>query len=120
MSNPSAPERRSARSIFWRVVLAVALLILAVVGGGVWYASTPRFENIVRHKVIAELEQVTGGRVELGAFHWRLLHLEFSADNLTIHGLEAPGQIPYAHVDRIYVRAKIISFFRRQIGLNYL
>ena len=121
-SNPNptlvAPVR--TRRKFWRVVLIVALVIVVLVGGVVWYANTPQFENTVRKKVVAELKQATGGRVELGAFRWRLLHLEFVADNLTIHGLEGPGQIPYAHVDRLYVRVKIISLVRREIGLDYL
>ena len=46
--------------------------------------------------------------------------MEFEADNLTIHGLEAPGEVPYAHLDRLLVHVKIISLFRAQVGLNYL
>ena len=75
---------------------------------------------MVRDRLVATLEQATGGRVELGSFHWHLMRLEFEADNLTIHGLEAPGEIPYAHIDRLFVRAKIISFFRAKVGLNLL
>src|SRR5258708_4720882 len=118
---PPSPPPASARRSPWRhvvrivagvcLILAAALLIVA------WYASTPGFENRVRNQVIATLEQATGGRVELGAFRWRLLHLEFEVDNLTIHGLEAASEVPYAHVDRLLVRAKIISFFRAKVGL---
>lgn len=121
-SNPNptlvAPVR--TRRNLWRVILIGVLVIVVLAGGLVWYANTSQFANTVRKKVVAQLEQATGGRVELGAFHWRLLHLEFVADNLTIHGLEGPGQIPYAHVDRLYVRLKILSFVRRKIGLDYL
>ena len=85
-----------------------------------WYATTPQFEAIVRNRLVATLETATGGRVELGSFRWRVLHLEFEADNLTIHGLEGPSEIPYAHIDRLFVRAKIISFFRARVGLNVL
>jgi translocation and assembly module TamB len=99
------------------VLLALGALLI---GGVMWYASTPQFENRVRQRVIAILEGATGGRVELGAFRWRLLRLEFEADNLTIHGLEPAGQVPYAHIDRLFVRVKIISFFRTKVGLNYL
>jgi translocation and assembly module TamB len=119
-ANPSTAVSGRTRSTFWRAALIIVVAILVLVGAAVWYANTSSFENYVRGKVVAELERATGGRVDLGAFHWRLLHLEFVADNLTIHGLEGPGQIPYAHVDRLYVRAKILSIARRQIGLNYL
>jgi len=118
--NPPTPVKGGARRLFWGSALVMAVLVAALAGGLVWYANTSQFEGLVRNKVVAELERMTGGRVELGAFHWRLLRLEFTADNLTIHGLEAPGQIPYAHVDRLYVRVKIISFLRHEIGLNYL
>jgi translocation and assembly module TamB len=117
---PSTPASRQVRRIFWRGVLVLVVVMVVLTGGTVWYAGTPQFENLVRSKVVAELEKVTGGRVELGAFRWRLLHLEFTADNLTIHGREGPGEIPYAHVDRLDVRAKIVSFFKREIGLSYL
>jgi translocation and assembly module TamB len=95
--------------------------VLAIAVGVVcWYATTPAFEGIVRARLIETLEKATGGRVELAAFHWRLRNLEFEADNLTIHGLEAPGEVPYAHIDHLLVRAKIITFFRPKVGLNLL
>lgn len=118
-STSSAPMPRKAR-IWLRVFGVVAIILVLSVGGIVWYASTPQFQNLVREKLIATLEQATGGRVELGAFQWSLRHLAFEADGLTIHGLEAANEVPYAHVDRIYVRVKILSFFRPKVDLNYL
>lgn len=116
---PAAPRRSPWRHV-WRAALVLVLLVAVFIAGVAWYATTPQFENRVRRELIAVVERATGGRVELGAFRWRLLHLEFEADQLTIHGLEAPGEIPYAHADRVYARVKILSFFRPKIGLNYL
>ncbi len=102
-------------------VVVIALVVVAVLIGGVaWYASTPQFEAQVRGYLVKTLEDATGGRVELGAFKWNLTQLAFEADNLTIHGLEGPDEVPYAHLDRLRVRVKIISFFQAKIGLNYL
>ena len=115
-SQPPAPKRR----IWLRVLGVVFVLILLAIGGIVWYASTPQFQNLVREKLIATLEQATGGRVELNAFQWSVRHLAFEADDLTIHGLEGANEVPYAHVDRIYVRVKILSFIRPKVDLNYL
>jgi len=121
--NPVPPQeapRRSPWRHVWRAALVGVVVAALLIGGVAWYASTPQFENRVRAELISVIERATGGRVELGAFHWRLMHLQFEADNLTIHGLEGPGQVPYAHVDRAFVRVKIISFFRPKIALNYL
>jgi translocation and assembly module TamB len=122
--DPDSATPSPRRTFGWRHVAFVAAGVLAIlvisVGLIAWYASTANFENKVRQRVIATLEQATGGRVELQSFRWRIMHLEFEAENLTIHGLEAPGETPYAHVDRLLVRAKILSFFRPKVGLNLL
>src|ERR1700761_304600 len=103
---PEAAPRRSRWRHVWRAAFVVLAVLALLIGGAAWYASTPQFENRVRAELIGVIERATGGRVELGAFHWHLLHLQFEADNLTIHGLEAPGEVPYAHVDRVYVEVK--------------
>jgi translocation and assembly module TamB len=114
------PRGRRVRRLSLFAVVWTILVVIVCVGMAVWYASTPSFENRVRRAVIVELEKSTGGRVELGRFGWHLTHLEFEADDLTIHGLEAAGQVPYAHIDRLFVRLQILSFFRTKIGINYL
>ncbi len=118
--NTGAPPPSRKRHLFLKVLLIIVVLFAVLVAGISWYASTPGFANKVRTELIAQLETATGGRVELGAFRWQLLHLQFEADNLTIHGLEGPGEVPYAHLDRLLVRVKIISLFRAKVGLNYL
>jgi translocation and assembly module TamB len=116
---PDAPPVRKMR-IWLRIFAVVAVMVLLAIGGIIWYASTPTFQNLVREKLITTLEQATGGRVQLNAFRWSVRHLAFEADGLTIHGLEAANEVPYAHVDRIYVRVKILSFIRPKVDLNYL
>ncbi|HEY1499836.1 MAG TPA: translocation/assembly module TamB domain-containing protein [Acidobacteriaceae bacterium] len=115
---PAHPHR--ARNLIAFGVLWTLVVLVVLAGILAWVASTPSFENRVRRAVIAELQKSTGGRVELKKFSWRLMHLEFEADDLTIHGLEAPGQAPYAHIDRLFVRLQILSFFRAKTGLSYL
>ncbi|MFP5226276.1 MAG: translocation/assembly module TamB domain-containing protein [Acidobacteriota bacterium] len=117
---PAQGRSRRVRNLIAFGALWVVVVLLALFGMGAWVASTPAFQNRVRRAVIAELEKSTGGRVELQKFSWRLSHLEFEADNLTIHGLEAADQVPYAHIDRLFVRLQILSFFRTKVGLNYL
>ncbi len=96
------------------------MVLLAAAIALVWYVRSPQFADLVRRKTITALEDATGGRVELGAFRWNLSQLEFDAYDLTIHGLEAPGQQPYVHADHIHVRLHIISFLEKRISLKDL
>jgi translocation and assembly module TamB len=110
----------SAWGWIWRVGGVLVLLLALVVGGLMFYASTPHFANIVRQKVISVLEDATGGRVDLQSLRWNLRHLSVEVNGLTIHGLEAKGEMPYAHIDRLYARVKILSFFDARLGLDFL
>src|SRR3984885_5908697 len=110
----------SAWGWIWRVGGALVLLLLVVVGGLLFYASTQHFANNVRQRVISVLEDATGGRVEIKSLTWNLRHLAVEVDNLTIHGLEGRDELPYAHVDRLYARAKILSLVDAKLGLDFL
>ncbi len=114
------PRSRRLRRLLVFGALWTVLVLIGLVSVTAWIASTPAFQNRVRRAVVAELQKSTGGRVDLKKFTWRLSHLEFEVDDLTIHGLEAPDQVPYAHIDRLFVRLQILSFFRPKIGLSYL
>ena len=65
----------------------------------------------MRGRVIKMLEDATGGRVEIAGFHWQLLHMRVEATGITIHGLEAANETPYAHVEKLDVDAGIIGLF---------
>lgn len=103
-----------------RPALVIALGVLVVLAlAGLLYVRSEGFHQRVRAKVVEQLEDVTGGRVELRSFTWRLTGLEFVAEDLTIRGLEPPSEKPYAHIDSLKVRVKIVSLMQRQIGLSY-
>jgi translocation and assembly module TamB len=104
----------------WRVGSALLLLVVLVVAGLLFYASTPHFSQMVRQKLISVLEDATGGRIELQSLRWSVRHLAVEVDGLTIHGLEGPGELPYVHIDRLYARAKILSFVDARLGLDFL
>jgi translocation and assembly module TamB len=95
-------------------LLAVALVSLY------FLASSAGFENFVRREMVLKIETATGGRVEIASFHWHLLHLEAEADGLVIHGLEAPGEAPYAQVARLRVRLSVLGFLSPRLLLSEL
>jgi translocation and assembly module TamB len=114
--NVASPATRTPKLRRLMAIVGLGLLAL-LVGLGV-YLNSDRFRESVRQRVIAELRQMTGGKVEIESFTWKLSTLKFEARNVTIHGREAAGEVPYAHADRIAVEAKIVSFFSRKISLE--
>jgi translocation and assembly module TamB len=119
-----APRPRRLRRFFLRhlpltVGGLVVLFALALVGA-YFIASSARFEGMVRRQMVAWLETATGGHVEIASFHWSLLNLEADAGGLVIHGLEDPGETPYARIDHVRVRISVLNFFAPRILLRDL
>jgi translocation and assembly module TamB len=124
---PSSPthgmRRRLRRLLFRHLPLSVAgaLVFLLLLGVGAYFAaSSAAFENVVRKRLIAEIESLTGGQVQLASFHWRLLHLEAEADGLVIHGTEDPGEAPYAQIASLRAKMSMLGIFTPRIRLRDL
>jgi len=114
---PSAPQRRR---ILWKLFLGFCVFSVAGFALLAWYVSTDSFQQLVRRRVVASAEKITGGRVELGELHTIPFRLRVDARNLTIHGHEAPDEAPLLHVDRVQVEIKIISLLTTTIGMHSL
>ena len=121
---PHRTVRSRLRRFFLRhLPLAIASIVvfLAVLAVGLYFvASSSAFENVVRTRLIAELEELTGGRAEIASFHWRLLHFEAEADGVVIHGLEDPGEAPYARIERLRVVLSLRNLFSPSVRLRSL
>ncbi len=117
-TEPSSPpvRRRILRNLF----LAFCAFSLVAFGLLAWYVTTDSFQRIVRRRVIASAEKLTGGRVELGELHTIPFRLRVDIRNLTIHGREASDQAPFLHVDRLQAELKIISLLSTTVGLRSL
>ena len=120
---PRGPHSRLRRFFLRHLPLSLAaaavLLILTAVAA-YFIASSAAFENLVRERLIVQIENATGGRAEIASFHWRLLHLEAEADGVVIHGTEDTGEAPYAEIDRLRVQLSIFGFFTPRISLRDL
>ncbi len=107
-ARPSRLRRFFLRHLPLTVAGLVAFLAVSLTGL-YFFASSARFENLVREQIVSQLETATGGRVEIASFHWNLLRLEAEADGVVIHGLEAPTEAPYAQVGRLRVRLSLLG-----------
>jgi translocation and assembly module TamB len=117
MSEPRAKPR-------WRrfrtYLLLTGLLGLLLSGVVAWYMTTDSFQGLVRRRLVAELERITGGSVELGGIHTIPFRFQVEIRDLTIHGREAAREVPYAHVDRLVARVKLISALGSEFGFSSL
>jgi translocation and assembly module TamB len=85
---------------------------------GLWYVTTDSFQNLVRRRMIAEVERITGGRVEIGSIHTVPFRAQVEVRDITVRGREAAAEIPLAHVDRLVARLKIVSILRSEFGFH--
>src|ERR1700733_2227279 len=101
--------------------LGLVVALALVTGLGVAYMiASGLADHWARGKIVEELEETTGARVELGNFHfgWRLLSARF--DGLTLHGREPAGSPPLFHADMLQFAFHIESFWGRKISLGNL
>ncbi|MFI5127737.1 MAG: hypothetical protein ACHQJX_13030, partial [Candidatus Acidiferrales bacterium] len=93
------------------MVIAVAITVIVESGAG---------ERWARGYIVKKVESSTGGKVELGAFHFWLFPLHAELDDFTLHGKESAGLPPFFHADKIQVGVHIISFFHKKISRSNL
>jgi translocation and assembly module TamB len=110
----ASPRRRQ----LWKYLLILLTAGLVILGGLAWFSTTPAFQSWVRGRLIAELERITGGRVELGSFHSMPFRFQVEVRDLTIHGKEAAGEVPFAHIDRLTAEVKLISVLGAEFGFH--
>jgi len=112
--------RTPARRRFWKYLAVAAALAVCSFGLLAWYATTDSFQTMVRQRLASELERITGGRVELGSVHTIPFRFVVDVRDLTLHGREAAGEVPYAHVDRLVAQVNLVSVFGAEFGFRSL
>jgi translocation and assembly module TamB len=116
----STPRPKSRWRMIGKLLLYNFLGVVLVLAGVLWYTTTNSFRQMVERRLVAELELVTGGRVDLGGFKLAPFHFRAELDDLTIHGREPAGEPPLVHVDRLVARVKVISVLESQYGFHWV
>ncbi len=101
------------------LITAASLLVLALLAviAGIEILRSDWFFQQVRHRVIAEIEKSTGGKVELREFHFDWSTLTTEAGGLVIHGTELLPEAPLVGVRKIVIRLKLISMMERRVDV---
>lgn len=115
MTEPAARPRRR-----WKYLLITGGVLLLIFIAAVYYVTTDSFQNYVRHKMVAELERITGGHAEIGSFHVIPFRMQVEVRNVTVHGSEPSGDVPLFHADHLYAEMKVVSFLRAEFGFHSL
>jgi translocation and assembly module TamB len=110
---------RRLRRFLVLVGCVLFILIAAPIAFYLW-ASSEATQELARRRMIATLEEATGGRVQIGSFHWHLLTLEADAGNVVIHGRESAAEAPFAQVDHLSAAVTIFGLVSPHILLRKL
>ena len=103
---------------WWKYLLGLIAAGLLAVLGLLFYVNTDSFQSLVRRRLIAELERITGGRVEIGSIHTAPFRLQANVREITVHGRESASDVPLAHADRVVARLKLSSLVRSEFGFR--
>jgi translocation and assembly module TamB len=94
-------------------VLALALVALIILSTG-W------FQRSLERRVIAALQRVSGGRVEMAGFRFRPWVFRATLEKLVIHGREAAGEPPLISARQVVVHLSPEAFLRQRLQLRSL
>ena len=114
MTEPTTRPRRR----WWKYLLVLTGAGVICVLAGLWYITTDSFQNLVRRRMIAEVERITGGHAEVGSFHTIPFRLHVEVRDITVHGREAASDVPLAHADHLVAEVKVISLLSREFGFH--
>ena len=107
------------RIVGWSLTGLVGLLLVAAIGGYLYLRSNS-FQQFALRKIVAEADQATGGRTQIGALDFSLSTLTAHLYNVTVRGTEAPDQPALLHADKLTVGLKVLSALHRQVVLSEL
>ena len=102
------------------VLSAAALVLLALVGGLVYFVSTPDFEQFGADYIVAWIEERTGTTATMERFDADFRRQRFALEGLVLRGEEDPTDPPLASIDRVEIGLAWTGLFRRSLDLSSL
>lgn len=111
--------RRPAKFALWTGA-SLAGLIVAVVIAGYFVLRSDWLREKVRQRIVAEVEKASGGKAEIGSFHFDWSSGRATVRRFVLHGSEPATEAPLFQADAIEVGLKIVSLFRRKVDIASL
>jgi translocation and assembly module TamB len=114
----SEPAPKAARFRWWKLALLVFSGASVVALGLLIYINTDSFQSLVRRRLVAEVERISGGTAQIASIHTIPFRLQAEVRDITVHGREAASEIPLAHADGIVAQFKISSLLRSELAFH--
>lgn len=106
------------RLVRWLGVLT-GLAMLATIAG-VLVIRSDWFADIVRRRIVEEVERASGGRAEIGSFQFDWRNLDATVAPFVLHGTEPEGAPPLLSADRVHLGLRLISALERKADIRAL
>src|SRR5271165_5371298 len=109
-----------ARKWILSILAGGLVLLLLLAATATLVLQSQWFYGRVRSRIVETVETATGGRVEIGSFHfdWHTLRAEVRA--LTLHGTEPADQPPLLRAESVTVELKLVSLLKHDVDIAYL
>ena len=104
----------------FRLLSAAALVLLALVGGVVYFVSTPDFEQFGAEYIVGWIEDRTGTTATLERFDADFRRQRFALEGLVLKGEEDPSGPPLASIVRVEIGLSWAGLLRRSLELSSL
>ena len=109
-----------AKRILLTIAGSITCLIIVLLAAGILVLQSGWFQSLARGKIIALVEQSTGGIVEIGSFQVDPWHLTVRVRNFVLRGTEPKSAAPLVRVQLLEARLKLFSGWKHLAGLSYL
>ena len=96
----------------------VLRLLPAVLAAALVTVQTSWFHDYVRDKMVAAIENATGGKSEIGGYSLDWKTLRAQVNGFVLHGSEPSGALPLFQARSVTATLKIISVFRKKVDLQ--
>ena len=108
------------KKILIGIGIAIPALLLVLIVASIIVIQTSWFQNYVKNKIVAAVEDSTGGVVDIGSFTFDPWTLTARIRNFVLHGTEPKTADPLASIALLQVRLKLFSGLYHLVDLRYI
>ena len=112
MSRPARIIRNAA------IALGVLIVVLGI--AAILIVRSAWFQDYLKRTIIASTEDSTGGKAEIGTFHFDGRHLTAVATDFVIHGTEQAGADPLLRAARVQLDLRLFTSLHHLWDITYL